>query len=337
MRFIGATPKLSWQGGLAAYGPQTFIGATPTPSWQGGLAGDDRPVAQLELQIVNGVCSDFLVDGLSIGSTAGFVSPVFAAKSYTFTCVCGGIPLNQKVYFPPDTTVRVVFDCSDRQAVVQRIAGTSLSQKLPPSLLARRIAALPMYSSPASSARWKPGLTGFGTAFGLDVPTPLPGNPNRVAKAKTTGYNYCGDAYGFQTMLKDLGYYRGMIDGNIGTGTITAAMAAAQQLGVPLQKGSTINNDFCQALMDAWEAKFGTTPAPPTATPPTVPTTTPPAVPPTTTPPPAEPPPNGNGNGTAIQPANGKGWWAQQSKETKIAIGVGGVAAVGLLLYAASK
>lgn len=163
---------------------------------------------------------------------------------------------------------------------------------------------------------WQGGIAGFGTAFGLDVPTPLPGNPGRVANVKPTGYNYCGDAFGFQTMLRDLGFYTGAVDGQAGSATIKAGLAAAASFGVPFQSGTTISNDFCQALMDAWDAKFGIQPSIPSALPDT------PAAPPATT---IQPTPPHDSEQPVVQKAGD--WWAQRSTVEKVAV-VGGGAIV---------
>lgn len=178
--------------------------------------------------------------------------------------------------------------------------------------------------------------------FGLDVPTPLPGLPDRVANMQATGYNYCGDKFGFQVMLSDLGYYPGAIDGKIGSGTINAAKAAADQFGVALMSGGGLSNTFCQKLMSEWQAAMGTA-AVPAPVPKPVPTHIPAEPPPptrTTT-----QPPNGvivNGNGVAV--TNGqsaldkaKSWWNSQPTGMKIGIGVGVVAVAGLIIYAIAK
>lgn len=192
---------------------------------------------------------------------------------------------------------------------------------------------------------WSGGYGGYG-AFGLLVPTPLPGNPGYAPDMKATGYNYCGSKFGMQQMLQDLGYYNGMIDGDIGTGTITAMKHFGNDHGVPIS--GSLSNAWCQKLMEAWQAKMqrsapGPAPAPD-------PSPASPGPSPSNGASVATAPPNGgqttqNGttNGGAIaSTTNGLGpidkaklWWNSQSTGTKAAIGLGAVAVVGLIVYAA--
>jgi len=87
--------------------------------------------------------------------------------------------------------------------------------------------------------------------MGLDVPTPLPGNPGNISKVGPTGYNYCGSAYGMQQMLSNLGYYGGAIDGSIGP----ASQAAMKRFGAASGAPDITSNAFCQALIAAWTKK----------------------------------------------------------------------------------
>jgi hypothetical protein len=191
------------------------------------------------------------------------------------------------------------------------------------------------YDSPSPG-----GWAGYG-AFGLSVPTPLPGQPGYAPDMKATGYNYCGSKYGMQQMLQDLGYYKGPIDGKVGGGTLGAMRAFSTASGVPIGSGS-LSNAWCQALIDAWAAKMQPPAAPPPAQPPVGNGGQQPAPPAPNGNGPAPngngPVPNGNGNGVV---KNGKGaldkakdWWNSQSTGVKVAMGLGGVAIVGLIIYA---
>jgi hypothetical protein len=164
-------------------------------------------------------------------------------------------------------------------------------------------------------------------AFGVMVPTPLPGNPSYAPDMKATGYNYCG------RMLQDLGYYKGPIDGKIGTGSLAAAKNFAADHNVVLSGG--LSNAFCQKLIDVWAAKMGGGPAPPGAQPvptpvPVAPVPTPSA--PLPTAPAPKPAPTIEASATPVDKA--KSWWESQSTGVKAAVGIGGVAVVGLVLYA---
>lgn len=175
--------------------------------------------------------------------------------------------------------------------------------------------------------------------FGLMVPTPLPGQPSYAPNMQATGFNYCGSQYGFQQMLQDLGFYKGAIDGKAGTATITAAKNFAAQYGAPW--GGSLSNQFCQRLMDVWQAQMQ---GPPIAQGPVqMPST---QVPPPPTGRPTGTPPNGAGppqpGTTTTQPPlsepgffdKAKAWWDGQSTGAKVAIGVGGAAVVGLAIWA---
>jgi hypothetical protein len=177
------------------------------------------------------------------------------------------------------------------------------------------------------------------------VPTPLPGQPNYAPNMKATGYNYCGSKFGMQQMLQDLGYYTGIIDGKVGTGTMAAMKTFGAEHGVPIV--GSLSNAWCQKLMDVWQARMQPAPAPSPAPPP--PAGRPNGQPPSNGGPVTTP---GNGNGTPAAPSNGNGngvtpaapgagpidkakaWWNEQSTGVKAAIGIGGVAIVGLIIYA---
>lgn len=89
--------------------------------------------------------------------------------------------------------------------------------------------------------------------MGLNVPTPLPGNPGNISKVGPTGYNYCGSPYGMQQMLSNLGYYGGAIDGSIGP----ASQAAMKRFGSASGAPDITSNAFCQALIAAWTQRAG--------------------------------------------------------------------------------
>jgi hypothetical protein len=197
----------------------------------------------------------------------------------------------------------------------------------------------------ATPARtWAGGYGAFG-AFGLVVPTPLPGNPSYAPNMKAQGYSYCGSKFGMQQMLQDLGYYTGTIDGKVGTGTIAAMKAFGNAHGVPIT--GSLSNAWCQKLMDVWQAKMQPPAAPAPAPVPPPPAGRPNGQPPSNGGPVATP---GNGNGVTSAPGNGNGvtpvapgagpidkakaWWNEQSTGVKAAIGIGGVAIVGLIIYA---
>ena len=161
--------------------------------------------------------------------------------------------------------------------------------------------------------------------FGVMVPTPLPGQPGYEANMGTTGYNYCGSKYGFQQMLQDLGYYKGQIDGKVGTGTLSAAQRFAADHGAPW--GGSLSNDFCAKLIQAWQAQMAPSPSPQIPRDDAAPK-------PSNGGPNGEPPKNGappapvtNGNGAA-------GWWGRQSTGVKAAVVVGSAAVLGLIVYA---
>jgi hypothetical protein len=76
---------------------------------------------------------------------------------------------------------------------------------------------------------------------------------------------WCGGIKPLQQMLQDLGLYTGKIDGDAGTGTLNAVVAFAKQHGLPT---TGITKSYCNALIDAWNAKMATPPAPEPGAPP---------------------------------------------------------------------
>lgn len=188
--------------------------------------------------------------------------------------------------------------------------------------------------------------------LGLAVPTSIPGMPaDHASNMAATGFNYCGSKYGFQQMLLDLGYYSGAIDGAIGPKSNAAAREFAQENGVLWQ--GVPSNEFCQKLMDVWEARMGGGPPDPAPAPATSTRTrlvskySPLArrvvwqgAKPATTTPTGTPAQTDNGQPAAKAEAEPKGiidkamaWWNGQSTGTKVAIGVGGAAVVGTIIY----
>lgn len=86
--------------------------------------------------------------------------------------------------------------------------------------------------------RMHPAVRGFGQPPGGSA-TKLP---------------WCGTGIKpLQTMLKDLGYYSGRIDGDAGPGTTNAIVAAQRQFGLPT---GAITKAFCGKLVSAWNAKM---------------------------------------------------------------------------------
>lgn len=180
-------------------------------------------------------------------------------------------------------------------------------------------------------------------ALGVVVPTPLPGQQTYAPDMKETGYNYCGSKFGFQQMLKDLGFYKGTIDGQVGQGTINAAAAFGKQYGVPISGG--LSNTFCGKLIQVWSSKFSQPAPAPAPQPPSQDVPPPPEGRPNSGQPPAPrngegtKPGNQNGNGATAAPGGAvankaKGWWASQSTGTKAGVAIGSVAVLGLLGYA---
>lgn len=190
---------------------------------------------------------------------------------------------------------------------------------------------------------------GYG-AYGLDVPVPLPGQPNNVADMKPVGYSYCGSKFGFQQMLADLGFYAGAIDGKIGPGTLGAAEDFATTHGAPW--GGPLSNEFCVKLIEVWTASQASPAADPVTQTPTTttsrqmvtlskvprsilrlrPSTVAAQQDQTAT----QPTTNGNGNGGGLLDRI-KAWWGSQSTVTKAAVGVGAAGIVGLVIYSFVK
>ncbi len=153
---------------------------------------------------------------------------------------------------------------------------------------------------------------------------------------------YCGSKFGFQQMLADLGYYAGAIDGKIGSGSQTAAVKFAADQGISV--GGGITSEFCDKLIKAWVAATAPEAAPAEPAPAPAPRM---RVKPTTDvfqagarvmrdgqvarqqqAPPSNGPPAVNGNGGI------KAWWRGASTTTKVAVGVGAAAVIGIIGYA---
>lgn len=182
----------------------------------------------------------------------------------------------------------------------------------------------------------------FTHAFGASVPLESGG-----VGATSSVPPYCGGQRQFQQMLKDLGYYPGAIDGKVGSGTLRGAAAFARANGLPT---GHVTSAFCKTLVASWEASRPSVPVPmppfvappaPPAWPPAAPAVvvppTPPAsrrelpvdpgqrLPATHAPPPAKP------------PASTTTGLAKMMTGTNIAIGAGALAALGLLIYVATR
>lgn len=102
--------------------------------------------------------------------------------------------------------------------------------------------------------------------FGLDVPYIKKGTTiAKIGKAVADNSGRCGDAYALQEMLKDLGYYKGDIDGQLGSQSIAAWQSFCKDYGVSTSGATFPQKTQCQAIMDSWEASQspGTPESPP--------------------------------------------------------------------------
>lgn len=189
------------------------------------------------------------------------------------------------------------------------------------------------YAGLGYDGRWYDGYDGFG----LDVPWAY-----GVANVDPSK-GYCGSIAGLQQMLQELGYYTGTVDGEWGSGTQNAVIKFAQANLPPGALTSGINPTFCQAVIDKWQALHAPPPSAGTPAPSAAPTagkfmlssaalsklTVPLKIGPggavTTTA--AAPTPE------AVREEGVMGWWGSQSTGTKVAIGIGAAAVVGLIIY----
>lgn len=191
---------------------------------------------------------------------------------------------------------------------------------------------------------WAGGYAGLGydgrwyDGFGLDVPWAY-----GVANVDPTK-GYCGSIAGLQQMLAELGFYKGTVDGKWGSGTQTAVVKFAQANLPPGALTAGINPTFCQAVIDKWQALHG----PPPGTSPPAPSggtsTGKKMISPTVMSQiigPFQMGPGGATTTTGAEPAveapreeGVMGWWSSQSTGTKVAIGIGAAAVVGLAIYA---
>ena len=175
--------------------------------------------------------------------------------------------------------------------------------------------------------------------FGLDVPYADAQGSSKTAVASTgTLCGTSGNAIALQAMLADLGFYKGTIDGIMGTGTRDAVKAFASSTSVD-PGAYYATGAICQAIMDAYQAKHA--PAPPLQ----------PDGPPSPAPPQAKPVVRFIINPALLAAAMAKksaappapaapaagvmGWWGAQSSTMKIGLGVGVAAVLALGIYAA--
>lgn len=162
---------------------------------------------------------------------------------------------------------------------------------------------------------------------------------------------YCGSQAGIQTMLRALGFYKGVVDGKITAGGMTEQSLARYARSKGVDASSGITPALCAALINDYKATTGATPAVSTTRP--LPGTVsartlkpqylakltankvaaPPAVPG------AAPVASPSEGATAAPSAKGgtPNWWEQRSTGEKAGIVAGGVALLGLAAYAFSK
>lgn len=88
--------------------------------------------------------------------------------------------------------------------------------------------------------------------LGLDVPYVKFGTAHGTGTPTTA--LYCGDPFALQQMLTDLGFYSGMIDGNVGSESLAAVSKFADATGALYTKGTLPQGATCTALMAAWSA-----------------------------------------------------------------------------------
>lgn len=192
------------------------------------------------------------------------------------------------------------------------------------------------------------GTNGFG---GVSVPYKTVAGVTRTADV-TTAIN-CNSPFAVQQMLKDLGYTVD-VDGQIGNQTFAALKKFAAEHGASYAPGSFPKGDICSALTAAWQAKKGAAaPAPVKAPAPGL------FVPSSGTQYAALKKAIAQGQAAAkakaAQQAAAKAaaqaaalatqeaqaaaeggigdWWKNQSTAAKVAMGVGGLALVGGLIY----
>lgn len=162
---------------------------------------------------------------------------------------------------------------------------------------------------------------------------PYVASSGKSGTATVTGSVNCGDSFGLQQALKDLGYSV-TVDGQVGNETFKALRLFAEANGVAYTPSTFPKGDLCGAIAAAWQAKQ----APP---------------------PPVAPPADAKKGllspvfyaaqktglmsklGRQIAPMSQEGgagggvtgWWSEQSTGAKVAMGVGALALVGGLLW----
>ena len=152
-------------------------------------------------------------------------------------------------------------------------------------------------------------LRGFGS-FG-DITVPYTDATGVTASAAMDTSANCGDVFGVQQALKDLGYNVGPVDGKFGAQTTAALREFAQNYGVAYTGGEP-SGAVCQQLEDTWTASRGL-PTPPSPTYPPAP-------------------------GASPAPSGGiSAWWSAQSTPTQVLVVGGAALALGLVGYALLK
>jgi hypothetical protein len=102
--------------------------------------------------------------------------------------------------------------------------------------------------------------SGYGAFYGYgDADVPYTNTHGASATAHLTQQSQCGDAFGVQQALTDLGYPVA-VDGIIGPLTFSALDAFAAANGVAYTHGSYPSGTLCQTLEDQWNQQHGAPP-----------------------------------------------------------------------------
>jgi PII-like signaling protein len=169
---------------------------------------------------------------------------------------------------------------------------------------------------PALARAKAAGLRGFG-----DIDVPYTTSHGATGTAHMTGAQNCGDMFGVQQALNDLGYPCA-VDGIFGPETSGAMASFAQEHGLTYTRGTLPDALFCQQLENAWTQRQGggggQEPAP-------SPTPSPEPTPGTSTP---------VASSSALDRLST--WWSAASTTTKVAV-VGGAGLAAVLVVMALK